>query len=190
MIDTESSMSDLSELTCWDSSPYTNVERAIERISDACAYRKLTVSEKPPQLGPTDRRFAFDDECRKVTASELRDNQNSVVLVIKDIELPKCEESRELIREEALRVKILESSGIFECAACNGGGHVYENLSKFVETGGVKVKCSACKGSGEYSGSEYEKQGFGTVPTPHDDGVDALTYALPMGLILNPIDKT
>lgn len=172
LVDVNSSLTDVQtgEMTCMESRPHTNVDKAVEKIADATCYRTEPLMDRIQRLAnqvknPTPDLLTPNDE-RPVSASKFH---------LRDIELPKCDEAREIMREEALRVKMLSSAGIYECQRCAGDGFVHENLNDFVQTGGVKVKCRVCNGSGEHE--SFEKQGFDTIPA-HDDVVDALSYSL------------
>lgn len=189
--------------------PNTEVEYALTRLEHACCYRKPTIMDRIQRITNSPKLTRVQQSADKAVVDKaargefnfplqpklsvglvrtdnkpIRGNQdwkeNEVFL--KGLQLPKCKEAEDLLKEDELRVKILESSGIYECNACAGSGHVYESLSKFVETGGAKVKCSDCAGSGE---QRAEKQGFDTFfpDSPHSDAVDALAYAL------NPLQK-
>jgi len=69
-------------------------------------------------------------------------------LMCRNIQLPVCDEGRNIVNEETLRQKILNAAGLTECGRCFGSGEIYENLCDYISAGKEKIQCHDCFGSG------------------------------------------
>jgi hypothetical protein len=87
-----------------------------------------------------------DDQAGNAVLGKLTDLK--VEIRVRSMLLSDCDEARDLLREDLLRVKILRAAGIQECGQCGGSGTAYQNLSDYVE--GVKGRkiCGFCVGTG------------------------------------------